>query len=606
MPATRFKPGIHFLTWAVTSLVTIAIALINVDSVFTSAGVVPSGNDAFYHASRILDAAVGERGFYQFDEMIHVPEGSWVSWPWGYDFLLSRIVIVQQWLAPATDPMGLLVLLPVLWIPVNVFLLLAITREVELPVAYRPLAVIGFALLPTTQTQHGVGNMDHHFMELFFVLLVCLLLLRWLREPDNRSRAIGLGIAMGGAHFFHHGLFILQLPVLLAVGVLWLRGESLPKSATLGLAAAGFVTTLLVALPSGPLLDMQFNMTSLSWFHVYISLCVTIVLMALSLLSRSTRNIVILALISAVALLPMLDQVVRGGEFLSGELLMLDEILEMQSPYAMIAGDYGLAPTLAVYSLLILLVPFMIAFALWQLLAGTSRERTGLFVFAAFGLGLVLLQYRLNYFGSAFMLIVPWLALERAQQNREWKRELVLGVSVIAMLLAFRPTLTGALFNRYPPGGNVLYATMQPLFPALAEACDENPGIVLAHPQFGHYISFHTRCSVIANNFLIDDLHFSKVDEVNQLFTVPAELLAHEGGIIRYVLAMAADTHEVVDGVAVMKSLDNIAARNPKLVRDLVFADAPVDGVSELQVLTTDTPDGPVAIAGIYRFDNID
>ncbi|MEM9333320.1 MAG: hypothetical protein AAGA33_00615, partial [Pseudomonadota bacterium] len=85
MPANLTRPGINFATWAITSLATIAIALINTDAVFTPGGIVPMGNDAFYHAARILDASVGERGFYQFDAAIHVPEGSWLTWSWGYD-----------------------------------------------------------------------------------------------------------------------------------------------------------------------------------------------------------------------------------------------------------------------------------------------------------------------------------------------------------------------------------------------------------------------------------------------------------------------------------------------------------------------------------------
>ncbi len=604
MPANFSRPGINVATWAVTSLVTIAIALINTDAVFTPGGIVPMGNDAFYHAARILDASVGERGFYQFDAAIHVPEGSWLTWSWGFDYLLSRLVIVQQFLFPASDPMSFLVYVPVIWIPVNVFLLLAITRAVSLPAMYRPLAVIGFALLPTTQTQHSIGQLDHHFMELCFVLLVTLCLLRWLADPDRRHRAIALGVAMGAAHAFHHALFILQLPVLLTVGVLWLKGQSLPRAATEPVAVAVVISTLLVALPSGPVLDMQFNMTTLSWFHVYISACVAVVLLVLGRLDRSWRSAGILAAISVVALLPMIEQVVRGGEFLSGQLLMLDKILEMQSPFAMISGDFGLNATLGLYGLLVLFLPLMIVYAAWRLIVDTTPVRIGYFVFAIIGLTLMLAQYRLNYFGSAFMLVTPWLALEQLQKRTQWKRELVLGVSVIALLLTFRPTLTGSLFNRFPPAGNILYATVQPLMPALTEACNENPGIVLAHPQFGHYITYHTQCSVIANNFLISDQHFMKVEEVNQLFTVPAEIMAGEGGLIRYVFAMAADTHEMVDGVAVLKSLDNIAERNPTLMRDLLFTDELPGGVSELQRVEAQTATGTVPVAGVFRFDN--
>jgi len=53
---------------------------------------IPVGNDAFYHARRILDTAADPNVFYQFDSRIHVPEGSWLVWPWAYDYLLGRLL----------------------------------------------------------------------------------------------------------------------------------------------------------------------------------------------------------------------------------------------------------------------------------------------------------------------------------------------------------------------------------------------------------------------------------------------------------------------------------------------------------------------------------
>ena len=40
---------------------------------------VPVGPDSFYHARPILDAAIGDTGFYQFDHRIHMPEGSMLT-----------------------------------------------------------------------------------------------------------------------------------------------------------------------------------------------------------------------------------------------------------------------------------------------------------------------------------------------------------------------------------------------------------------------------------------------------------------------------------------------------------------------------------------------
>src|SRR5688572_33411855 len=86
-PSDRVRP--HILTlavtiaiWLIAALVAVFFAVISKESVLLDDHWLPRGNDSFYHARRILDAAVGTRGFYQFDERLHVPDGAWISWPW--------------------------------------------------------------------------------------------------------------------------------------------------------------------------------------------------------------------------------------------------------------------------------------------------------------------------------------------------------------------------------------------------------------------------------------------------------------------------------------------------------------------------------------------
>lgn len=592
----------NLLLWAIVTAITTAIALINTSSVFTPLGVVPFGNDGFYHAARILDASIGERGFYQFDDMIHAPEGSWVTWPWAYDYLLSRLVIVQQAIFPGADPVAMLVYIPVLWIGVNVALLLAICARLELRMEFRALAVLGFAFLPTTQSQHAIGQIDHHFIELFFVLLSTWLAMSWLKHEASVKWAIACGAALGLSQAFHHALFILQLPLLIAIGVLWFKGLMPPTSAVRALAATLLVSTLFVAFPSGPFRDMQFSMTLLSWFHVYIAACTSGVLLALTLRPFTLPVAGALGVAGLLLLIPISAELNRGADFVAGRMAMLEEILEMKSPLAMIVGDFGLNAVLGIYGLFIVLVPFLIAFCLWRLWVEKSALRIAYLSFATIGMLLMLMQYRLNYFGAMFMLTAPWFAIGFIPAFQRLKQPILLGGSVIFFLLAFRPTLTGALFNEYPIAGNVLYETVQPLMPSLARACEEDPGIVLAAGQFGHYITFHTECSVIVNNFLITDLHYLKVREVNELFSVPAELLARGGGPIKYILAMSADTHAVVDGVTVLKDLSNIEQRNPALIRDLLFASDKPDNVATLKEVKLQLDDGSLLpLAGVYK-----
>src|SRR5262245_50613091 len=49
----------------------------------------PAGQDSFYHARRIVDSLADPLRMYQFDAHIHAPEGSWITWPWAYDMLMT-------------------------------------------------------------------------------------------------------------------------------------------------------------------------------------------------------------------------------------------------------------------------------------------------------------------------------------------------------------------------------------------------------------------------------------------------------------------------------------------------------------------------------------
>ena len=74
MPADRNRSILLLVLWLFGGWLAMTLAM-NFDSAsFVDGRFIPVGNDSFYHARRILDAAVGERGFYQFDAMIHAPD----------------------------------------------------------------------------------------------------------------------------------------------------------------------------------------------------------------------------------------------------------------------------------------------------------------------------------------------------------------------------------------------------------------------------------------------------------------------------------------------------------------------------------------------------
>ena len=157
----------------------------------------PRTNDSFYHARRILDAAVGERGFYQFDERLHVPDGAWIPWPWAYDYLIAKATQLALWVAPTLDPMAFISYVPVAWIFVNAALFMAIAGAIGLSDRVPPLAMLCFALSPLTQLLHAIGMIDHHYVEHTFVLATVWLGLRWFKRLDSSPRAVALGATLG-------------------------------------------------------------------------------------------------------------------------------------------------------------------------------------------------------------------------------------------------------------------------------------------------------------------------------------------------------------------------------------------------------------------------
>jgi len=590
----------------VGSVLAVALALLARDAVIFDGSYLPYGNDAFYHARRILDALSGN-GLVQFDESMHAPEGSWVNWPWAYDWLLAKLAQLATMANAGSDPMAFLVYVPVIWIPVNIFLLLGICNALHIRPEFKALGVISFALLPLIQRLHGIGAIDHHFIELTFVLLTTMLLLRWMNDSSGRVAAVLCGLALALAQGFHHGLFILQLPILATLLILWLRDSLPPQNSLRIMAAALLGMTTLVALPSAPLWDGQFSMATLSAFHIYIAFCSATLIVFMSVMVCSPRNLLLLFGLAVLLGVPGLSEILYGTKFLSGQLEMLDQIVEMSSPLSMIRAGWGLDATVGLYSWLLLFVPLLLLAGAYIAVTAKDRLAIAYGVLSVFGLGLMLMQLRLSYFGICFMIISPLYFAGRLVPVDNSKRILVLLAMVAIFAVAFRPPLSGTLFRPHSLAGDHLYEMTQPLYVELAKACAAEPGIVAAAAQFGHYIRFHTNCSVIANNFLLTQQHFDKVNEANALFFKSVDQLQKDAPEVRYVLAFLANTFEQREGKVFMRDMADIRDTNPPLIREMMLDDQPpkkFDVIAEVYVdpgADTKTP-----LAGIYRIEKPD
>jgi hypothetical protein len=577
--------------WLGASLIAVFFALIVRDSTIIDNIYVPRGNDSLYHARRILDAAVGARGFYQFDDHIQVPEGSWISWPWAYDYLLAKATQIALWVQPTLDPVAFLVYVPVVWIPVNAALFLAATGVIGLSREMRMLAMLCFALSPLTQLLHSIGMIDHHYVEHTFVLLVIWLGLLWFKQPDDPRRAMSVAATLGLAPAFHNGLFILQLLPLAAVFVLWLRHAAPPSAVLRRFGIALLIVTQLILLPSEPYRNGMFEFGLLSWFHFYIAVCTTVALAFMAWRPFSGRSLGQLALLCLVLTAPLGAQLVSGAGFLSGSFSILDQIAEAQSPYAMITTTLGFSETLSFYSWLLLLAPVLLAFYAYRAFREQNPQRLYYAIVVVFGLALFLDQFRLHHFGFFALVTGGLLLVDDLRTRLRWHRGATFAGTFAVIVLAYQPALRERLFVVYAPGADSEYASAFAVFLDLQKLCAEDPGVVLASPDDGSAIVFHSKCSVIANNFILRTEDKQHIDEVKRLMLLsPAEIRV-ERPDVKYLFIRVRD-FSVLEGDTAYVVEDN------RVAKQLLIDEEPPAGYTLVKTIRRRI--GVEGVAGVY------
>lgn len=588
MPAVS-PPFLRACIALLAGTVAYAMALLWLPASLVDGHYVPVGVDSFYHARRILDAVADPSAFYQFDPRIHAPEGSWITWPWAYDWLLAKIVRALQWVSGAQDPMAILVYIPPTWVFVNSALLTALGASLGLRLPWLALLGAAFAFSPLTQMLHGVGVIDHHYVEYSFVLATALAGLRWLQDPAQAWRGAVLGAVLGAAPAFHNGLFSLQIPVDAALLLLWWRGELPPARSVLAFAGTLAAVTLAALLPSEPFLDGQFSMTTLSWFHLYVALASGCGALLLATRPRSPANLALLAGTAALLLAPGVSEVLVGSRFLTANLVMLADMGEALSlpRQLQLLGPRIVAEN---YSAWIALLPLVIA----ACVAGLLRRDLAphwryAAVFGLFGTALMCFQARLHYFGSAALMVAPLLALQwLSRSSRVPRAGALAGAGVLVLAAGYQPAF-GGLFEPVPPawefdGQYETYARL--VFPPLKAACAEHPGIVLADNNDGHYLRFHTECSVISDNFILTSQHERKLLETRHALGLSVRELLEQYPYVDYIYL-----HQPMP--------------DEGLAAELLYAEGPYPAALHLltQVFLR-TPQGTVVLARIFRVDH--
>jgi hypothetical protein len=560
------------LLWLVISALGVWVCSFGLSMVHIGGEYFPLGNDSFYHARRILDTARDPSSFYQFDPKIHAPDGSYVVWPWGYDYVLGWLVRLGMMTGITADPMALLAWVPPAAVIVSVAMMMLIARRLSLSMWSTAIAGLCVAVAPLTPVLHGVGMIDHHWAEYIFVLASMALGLRWFLAPEKVAPAAALGVLLGTATAVHNGLFILQIPVLAFVFLRWLQEIRLERRAALYFGVALITATLLVLIPSLAFRDGLFQFYTLSWFHLYVAAATAGAVVLMSVLPFTKRNLLILALIGLALVVPMLRQIYIAQAFLAGTIKRLDVIAEMQSPRQMAARAGGITYVSSMYTLFVWLLPLTLGYSAFRAWGDRSSARLFFWICAICGLVLLLMQFRLHYYGS-FALFLPWLVLiEDLARKWEPKRKVVMLAASLAFLLMFasslRYSIPAALFigtdENFEPSVKVLRE--------LGKVCEKEPGVVLADSDAGHLIRYFTSCSVIADSFLLTKEDVEKTELVDHLMGLPADEMPAAATYVRYVFLRPLQIIHNRDGVTYVSYS---SSPRPTLMGDLLLKPLP-------------------------------
>jgi hypothetical protein len=553
--------------WLLIGLIAAGVCALRWPAAHFSDEYLPFGNDSFYHARRILDTVADPASFYEVDTKIHAPEGSLLTWPWGYDYAMAWLVRAGLALGVADSPSGILIWLPVLAVFVSMGLMLLLARRLGVTGPFIVIAGLAAALSPLTQYLHTVGQIDHHYAEYIFILASLACGLRWLQRPDDRRAAVIIGAVLGVAPVIHNGLFILQLPLLAALLVLWLQDIRLPMRTALWFAGALLVATLAIVVPSLPFRIGLFEYYTLSWFHLYIAAGSATVVVALAGFARNRRNVALLAGAAIVLLLPLVQQIVMARAFLGGTIERLDAIMEMRPLPPMLLTEPGRAGLGKMYSLLVFLTPATALYCVWRGWRERATPRLLFWIWCLFGLTLMLTQMRLHYFGS-FAIYLPLLLLAQSCGVRwEHRHKLVVLSTALVFLLAYWMPVRYTLIAPLPIGGDPTFRALRPILEDLRKACAQDPGIVLADNDVGHLIRYYTECSVIANNFLLTPQHEQKVRQIDYLTSVPANAFPGVAPFVRYILLRPVN---VIVG-AEKTRYTSFSQREAQLISDLLL-----------------------------------
>jgi hypothetical protein len=243
------------------------------------------------------------------------------------------------------------------------------------------------------------------------------------------------------------------------------------------------------------------------------------------------------------------------------------------------------------YSWLLLLVPALLAIYAWRILRERAADRLYYAIAVVFGLAMLLSQLRLEYFGFFAFVTAGLLLVDEWRQRFRWHRGATFVAAFALIVLAYQPALRERLFVVYAPGADVEYASAFAIFLDLHALCAEDPGVVLASPDDGNAILFHSNCSIIANNFILRPQDKAHIDEVDRLMRLSPEEIHAQRPDVKYVFVRVRD-FAVLDGNVAM-----LVSESP-IARELFIDDKPPAAYSLIKTVRRRI--GEQGVEGIY------
>jgi asparagine N-glycosylation enzyme membrane subunit Stt3 len=546
-------------------------------SAYVNGEYIPQNADAFYHARRILDAVMTGHPVIQFDPRMHVPQGSWITWPWAYDQTMAWIVSLFGPYSTQQQAAHVLFVLPLTFIPVTIALMVWLTWQLRLPLGMSVLAVLALAAVPQIFMLYALGNVDHHDAEQIWTLLLLNGAVWMLRAPASRAAPVFLGVALGTAVGVQNGLFMLPVVLVLALAIAWLRGLPLPDHRRLhALAVSLLLATLAVCIPSQQWRNGVFSYLELSWFQLYVAAVCAAYIVWIAHAGPSRRNLVLMATVGVAVLVAALVPIESGLRFASGRSDSIRNVVEAISPYSAVSRLGPGRSTRLFTWMMWFSLPAMVLCVWWAI----RSSKPGLVVFAAISTVLLLLmqsQVRFDNLGMMSLVItLPMAAEELAARRHDLAKVARLGI-VLLVCVCFLPT-KGIYATLWLPGDSYSYGAVRQNIKLLARNCATKPGVVLAPLDAGHWIRYHTDCSVIANAFVLSPLQVAKVQELHELLQLSPEQLRASRPDVLYVLAYMDVGSAMASGMMEPTEADiqAVLPDMPKLMGDLLRTDRPL------------------------------